>query len=247
MHYIVFDLEFNQDISSLQHSDIKRFQCPFEIIQIGAIKLDLDFNTVDTFNRYVKPTIYSKLNSFITDMTGITTEKLLVEEPFPNIYNNYTEFINEPDSIFCIWGMSDLSVLFKNVEYHKLNNKLLPRMFINLQPYVSKYLNLPTKNLLQLRHTVEELNIPITYKFHNALYDAYYTAEIFKKIHNSSIQPKLYDHSYVKIRIKQKKLEIDFDKLIHQFEKMYDRKMSIEEQDIIKLAYKMGKTNQFLK
>jgi hypothetical protein len=35
--------------------------------------------------------------------------------------------------------------------------------------------------------------------------------------------------------------------LIQQFEKMYDREMTKEEKSIIILAYKMGKTNQFLK
>jgi len=40
---------------------------------------------------------------------------------------------------------------------------------------------------------------------------------------------------------------IDVDALIYQFEKMYSREMTEEEKSIIILAYKMGKTNQFLK
>jgi len=124
---------------------------------------------------------------------------------------------------------------------------LLPKMFINLQPYVSKYLNLPLKNLLGLQHAVEALNIPITYTFHNAYHDAFYTAEVFKKIYNSSIHPKLYDPSYKNFRPKHGKREIDIDKLLQQFEKMYARKITEEEQGMIMLAYKMGRTNQFLK
>ena len=247
MHYIVFDLEFNQDISSLQNPEMKIFQCPFEIIQIGAIKLDLEFNIVDTFNSFVKPTIYGKINPFITNLTGITTERLLSENTFPSVYSEYIKFIDETDSIFCTWGMSDLSVLFKNIDYHNLNSKLITKHFINLQPYVSKYLDLPSKNLLQLKLAAEELNIPLKHEFHDALNDAYYTAEIFKKIHTSYMQPQLYDPSYIKIRTKQIKKEPDFLRLVQQFEKMYARNMSEEEQDMIKLAYKMGKTGQFLK
>lgn len=247
MSFIIFDLEFNQDVSSLQNFDRKRSPYPFEIIQIGAIKLDLEFNTVGTFNRYVKPTFYTRINPFVTELTGITTEQLLTEEPFPEIYKAYTTFINESDSIFCTWGMSDITELFRNVEDHQLSPRFLPKRVINLQPYVSMHFNLSQKNLLRLQHAVELLHIPITYAFHNALHDAFYTAEIFKKVYNSSIQPKPYDPSHRTIRPKHLKRVIDIDKLLQQFEKMYARKITEEEQEMIKLAYKMGRTNQFLK
>jgi len=229
--FIIFDLEFNQDVSSFQNSNGIRLRHPFEIIQIGAIKLDAEFNTVGTFNRYVRPTFYTKINPFVTELTGISTEQLLIEEPFPEIYKSYTQFINETDSIFCIWGMTDITQLFKNVEEHQLNEVLLPKRVINLQSYVSMQLNLAQKKLMRLQHAVEVLNIPITYPFHNALYDAYYTAEIFKKIYNSSIQPKLYDPSHIPIRPIKPKRVIDTDMLLQQFEKMYARKMNEEEQE----------------
>jgi DNA polymerase III epsilon subunit-like protein len=144
--------------------------------------------------------------------------------------------------------MSDMTVLFKNVEAHHLNDKPLPKMVINLQPYVSKYFNLPQKNMVRLQDAVERLNIPITQPFHNALNDAFYTAEVFKKIYNSSMQPKPYDPSDTTFRRpRQQKRVIDIDKLLLQFEKMYARKMTEEEQKMIILAYKMGRTNQFLK
>ncbi|MHB8061492.1 MAG: 3'-5' exonuclease [Ruminiclostridium sp.] len=247
MYFIVFDLELNQDFSSLQNLYEKRSSIPFEIIQIGAAKLDSEFNTVDTFNRYVKPTIFTEINPFITELTGITTEQLQSEEQFSEIFKAYTEFIAGTDSIFCIWGTSDIKQLFRNAEEHHLNSKLLPKRFINLQPYVSMYLNFPPKKLLQLQHAVEALNLQIKYSFHNAFYDAYYTAEIFKKIYNSFIQPKIYDPSCISNKPRQPKREIDIVGLLKQFEKMYARKMTEEEQSIVILAYKMGKTNQFLK
>ena len=247
MPFIIFDLEFNQDVSSLQNFDRERSPYPFEIIQIGAIKLDLEFNTIGTFNRYVKPTFYTRINPFVTELTGITTEQLLTEEPFPKIYKAYTTFINESDSIFCTWGMSDITELFRNVEGHQLSHRFLPKRVINLQPYVSLHFNLSQKNLLRLQHAVELLHIPTTYAFHNALHDAFYTAEIFKKVYNSSIQPKPYDPSHRASRPKHRKRVIEIDKLLQQFEKIYARKITEEEQEMIKLAYKMGRTNQFLK
>ncbi|MDW5298767.1 MAG: hypothetical protein SA378_01295 [Sedimentibacter sp.] len=100
---------------------------------------------------------------------------------------------------------------------------------------------------MRLQNAVELLNIPISYEFHNALFDAYYTSEILKKIHNLSILPKIYDPSYVKTRPRKRKRVIDIERLLQQFEKMYAREITEEEKEMIILAYKMGKTNQFIK
>lgn len=246
MNYIVFDLEFNQDLSSYQGYFKDGSKYPFEIIQIGAIKLDSSFNTIGSFNSYIKPTIYSKVSSFITNLTGITTEDLLLAEPFPEVYKQLIDFIDDNESVFCIWGMSDIKELFNNIDYHKLDSNLLSKKYINIQDYTSKLLGLRGNNLAKLQFAVEELNIEISYDFHNALHDAYYTAEVFKKIYNSSIETKIYNPYYVKTRQKKEKIEVDYDGLIKQFEKMYNGNISDKEKEIIKLAYKMGRSNQFL-
>lgn len=247
MHYIIFDLEFNQDFFALQDIVHQKNRYPFEIIQIGAVKLDLEFHTVSTFNRYVKPTIYSQISPFVTELTSITTMQLQKEEPFKAVYNSFHQFIGESDSIFCTWGMSDIKELYKNAIYHELDSGVLLQPFINIQPYTSIHFGLSSKNLLGLENAVKALTIPITNSFHNALHDAYYTAEIFKRIYTPAIESQIYNPSYVNTKPRPKKKVIDFDVLIRQFEKMYDRNMTKEEQEIIKLAYKMGKTHQFLK
>lgn len=90
--------------------------------------------------------------------------------------------------------------------------------------------------------------IPLETEFHKAFNESYYTAEVFKKI-NSNIKPEIYNFvdDMKSKRQESKKTTLDTDKLIAQFEKMYNRKMSIEEQAIINLAYNMGHTNQFQK
>lgn len=246
MNYIIFDLEFNQDFSKDQDYIEYGVKHPFEIIQIGAIKLDSSFNTIGSFNSYVKPTIYSKVNSFITKLTGITTEELLLADTFPVVYEDFINFIDDNEAVFCIWGMSDIQELFKNINYHKLDSNLLSKKFINIQDHASKVLGFTGNNLANLQFAVEKFNIEVCYDFHNALNDAYYTAEVFKKIYNSSIEPKIYNPSYIKVRPKKEKVEVDYDGLIKQFEKMYQSNMSDKEKDIIKLAYKMGRSNQFL-
>lgn len=247
MYYIVFDLEFNQDFTNVPVKEIRGTKYPFEIIQVGALKLDFNFNVVDSFNRFVKPEIYKKISPFITELTGITTEQLINEKLFPEVYKEFIEFVENTNSIFCVWGMSDIKELYKSAEYYGMNLDLLPKMFINLQPHASLHFHMPKKTQLRLQNVVEMLNIPVLSKFHDALNDSLYTAKVFKKIYNHLIQPKIYDPNYVKPRLRQSKRIIDVDALVKQFEKMYDREFSEEEKSIIILAYKMGKTNQFLK
>ncbi len=247
MYYIVFDLEFNQDLPSLCLPEDAVTECPYEIIQIGAVKTDAAFHTIATFNRYVRPVIYNQVSTFVTELTGIRTEQLLPEAPFPQVFHDYLNFIGEEPSIFCVWGTSDLKELHRNVNFHKLDQKHIPAMFINLQPHVSAYLNLPKKKLLSLKAAVEELHIVTPYEFHNAFYDAYYTAELWKKMNNSLIQPERYHPAYVSLCPRPAKKTIDIDKLLQQFEKMYQRSLTEEETSMILLAYKMGRTNQFIK
>lgn len=245
MYYIVLDLEFNQDFPSLQDIELKRQRSFFEIIQIGAIKLDRDLNYIDNFSRYIKPRVYSRVSPFISELTGITTEQLMKEKEFEDVYEDFLQFIGGMYP-FCIWGMSDIRIMFKNIDYHKIDNKSMPRSYINLQPYASKFLGISTKKLLGLEYTLEELNIDTKYRFHNAVNDAFYTAEIFKKIYNPSIIPIVYDPNYIKPGPEKIKTVVNYDALFNQFRKMYDRDITDEEQKMIKLAYLMGKTGQFV-
>ncbi|ROR27266.1 inhibitor of KinA sporulation pathway (predicted exonuclease) [Mobilisporobacter senegalensis] len=247
MNYIVFDLEFNQDITSLKeyYKDKSRF--PFEIIQIGALKLDIDYKTIATFNHLIKPVIYTNIAGFITELTGITMKELEKEKSFPVVFKEFLDFIGQEECILCTWGTSDMKELYRNISYHQIDHKNVPDRYINIQPFTSLHVGISKKELLSLENAVSILDIPTTYKFHDALSDAYYTAEIFKKVYHPLILPNRYDPNFVPIKPRPKKITIDFYGLIKQFEKMYGREMNSEEQEMIKLAYKMGRTNQFAK
>ncbi len=245
MHYIVLDLEFNQEPSSLTISADSASVCPFEIIQIGAIKLDSDWNAIATFNRYIKPTIYLKINDFVSELTGITIQKLLNEKEFPQTLNDFIQFMGD-DIVLCTWGMTDMKELYRNALFHRYDLKRLPDKVINLQPYVSIHLKQPAKKLMNLKAAVDALSIPVTYPFHNALYDAYYTAQLLKKLSRTELLPEQYNPNFRRERSTQPKQMVDFDKLLQQFAKMYHRKLTKEEQDMITLSYKMGRTHQFV-
>ena len=64
MNFIVFDLEFNQAWNSEEGRSLN-LKCPFEIIQIGALKLDEKLQVTSSFNRLVKPEVYTSLHPFV--------------------------------------------------------------------------------------------------------------------------------------------------------------------------------------
>lgn len=248
MNYIVFDLEFNQAYRSKKEKNIiSNEKCPFEIIQIGAIKLNENFETIQTFNRLIKPHIYTTLNPFVENLTGITINDLNCSKPFKNVYEEFINFIQGHKSIMCVWGLADIKELFRNIKYHNLDITIIPKEYINLQQYASKYLKCPKGIHIGLNKAVDLLNIPLDSKFHNAFADAFYTAEVFKKIYSDKIQIKTYNPSSQRAQntLNKEKKKVDYYGLIKQFEKMFNREMSEEEKKIIKLSYIMGRTNQF--
>ncbi|HEY8889856.1 MAG TPA: 3'-5' exonuclease [Clostridium sp.] len=248
MNYIVFDLEFNQGFNFAKDTEtIINPKCPFEIIQIGVIKLNDNFETIGTLDVLVKPEIYTTLNPFVKRLTGITIEELDKGISFKEMYYKLSDFLNIDKGILCVWGASDIKELFRNIEYYGLDASNVPTEFINIQSYASKRLNCERGINIGLANAANLLDIPIEHQFHNALNDAYYTAEVFKKIYNIEIKTSIYDpHKLSKLRkLNTQNYKIDFDNLINQFEKMFKREITKEEKSIIKLAYIMGKTNQF--
>lgn len=241
MKYIIFDLEFNQS----SNKEDRIAELPFEIIQIGAVKLDEDFKTISTFNELVKPTVYKNILPYIQDLTKITDEMVSSAKEFTNIYYDFMNFIGKEDITFIIWGIVDLRELYKTIIYFNLPTKNFPNLYIDIQDYASKHFKVPGVKSIGLKNALDFLNIPISSEFHNAFNDAYYTAEVFKKLYTDSIEPKIYAHTPIRIKSESKK-KVNYNALILQIEKMYNKKLTSKEISMIKLAYNMGKTNQFL-
>lgn len=245
MNYIVFDLEFNQKHKNKDSNEDKPSpSIMFEIIQIGALKLDDNLDTISTFNSFIKPTVHTVLHPYIAELTSITEEQINSSKNFLEVYEDFSNFIGKDKTVFVLWGVNDLKELIKNATYYKLNVENIPKAYIDIQLYTSKLLNCPKGLKIGLKNALEVFNLPMDSSFHDAFNDAYYTAEIFKKVYNTDIQPLLYVHEPDRVK-KAPKIKVNISALISQFEKMYNRQLTFEEKSMIKTAYMMGKTNQF--
>ena len=254
MNYIIFDLEFNQDFKEKSQESLNEKQdntpkLTFEIIQIGAVKINENFEKISTFSSLIKPKVHTKLHPYVHKMTGITEEQLESKEEFPSIYKKLIEFIGNPlDSILCVWGIVDIKELLRNIKFYNLPTDVIPKKYIDVQYYASKYFCTKDSSRIGLKNAIELLNLQIDGDFHDAFNDAYSTCEVFKNIYSPIMKPTIYnDNNRRKVKdIPRKKYNVNINGVYQQFEKMYKRQLSDSEKDMIKLAYTMGRTHQFI-
>ena len=244
MEYIVFDLEFNQGFDKKLNKTVSDEKCPFEILQIGAVKLDADLNIIDTFNTFVKPNIYKEIHPFIKKMTNIIHEDVKDAPNFPQAFNNFKEFMNNDKNILCVWGNGDLKELYRKIKYYNLSTENLSNTYINVQHHASIYFNNPTGKSIGLQNAITLLQLNQDKSYHNALNDAYYTSLVFKNIFNDKIETKKYTFDNDSKKNPPTKRKVNYDNIFSEFKKILNRDLNKEEKKIIHLAYKMGRKSK---
>lgn len=245
MNYIIFDLEFNQQHPEDAVQDAPKPPLIFEIIQIGAIKLNKNFKTIGKFNSLIKPKIHTRLHPYVEELTKINNEALNVSYDFTDVFKQFTKFIGKGKNTLVVWGDADITELVKNMNLYNLPVSSIPDKYIDIQNHATKHFKLPKGQKLGLKKAVETLEIPLNGDFHDAFFDADYTAKVFKKLYTNQISVKNVNKKATK-NSNSKKEYLDSNALIAEFEKKYNRKMTKEEIEMIRLAYFMGKTKQFI-
>lgn len=182
-------------------------------------------------------------------MTHITLDKVKDAPSFSNVYKEFRKFISSKSSIMCVWGSGDLKELYRNINYYSLPSKGLPQLYINVQQYASSYFNNPTGQSIGLQNAIQILQLEQDKAYHDALNDAYYTALVLKNIYDENIVADTYVYTPVKsnrTRSKSVKKKVNYLALFEEFKKILGRDLTSDDKKLIDLAYKMGKTNQFL-
>jgi len=248
MEYVVMDLEFNQffPFKSGSHRGANP-ACPFEIIQIGAIKLNEKFETLGSFDEFIKPQIYKRIHPFVEKITGITQKDLKNAREFAEVYSSFSEFAGK-DSIICTWGPDDIKSLFRNVLFYELDPKSITDHYINVQKYASDKLEYENGGSIGLKNAVTKFGLAIEDEFHNAFYDAKYTAEIFRLVCDKNTPVETFELlSLVRTPKTATTRKVNFPALITHFENLLSRQLSNEEKALVRAAYKLGLAQTFEK
>ena len=115
MNYIVFDLEWNQAVCKEKENKALMF----EILEIGAVKVNENFEIVDTFSSYVRPQVYMQLHHMTKQIVNFELKDLKKEKKFPIVAEKFLKWCGD-DTVFCTWGTSDLTELQRNMDYYKI-------------------------------------------------------------------------------------------------------------------------------
>ena len=182
MHYIVLDLEWNQPISynSPAYKSVGG-KLLFEMIQIGAVKVDEEFHVIDSFSQLIQPQHYVKLHPRIARITHISQDDLADAPVFPEAVAAFAAWCGE-DCALLTWGCDDISVLNQNMTFFQCETPLgkiydIQRLFGEVIGNSKERKGLKAA-MEMLEIDPDEDNMP----FHNAVNDAYYTALVFAKL-----------------------------------------------------------------
>lgn len=183
MNYIVLDLEWNQCPDGKEKEEVL---LPFEIIEIGAVKMDSNFTVLDYFHELIHPQVYTTLHHMTKEIITIEEKDLQKCRTFPEVITDFISWCGK-EAHFCIWGSIDLLELQRNISWYKLPAPFsFPLFYYDIQKIFSIVYE-DRKTRRSLEYAVDYLNIEKGNIFHNAYSDALYTAEIIKHLTEKDI------------------------------------------------------------
>ena len=170
------DLEWNQPVSRQSYPYVKiGEQLPFEIFQIGAVKLNRDFELIDRFEVNIRLRHYKRLHYMVKKLTGVDKEEIAAGVDFEEAAARFKDWCGQ-DFAFVTWGYDDIPILKQNLVFYGLDTEWCSRWY-NLQVIFNRQVD-EGKNQRSLEYALEHFGIEIKNRLHNALNDACYTARV---------------------------------------------------------------------
>lgn len=179
MHYIVFDLEWNIAGHANKVDPAIKAAIPFEIIEIGAVRLDENFKYLNRFSVYVRPQLYPILSGYVAAVTRRLQQSMKFGLTFQDAARSFRDFCGE-DFIFCTWSDSDISTLKMNLDYFGLA-ALMPPRSLDVQ-YLFDALFEKSGMQRSIEYAIDFLRIHKNQPFHQAVTDAHYTGRILSEV-----------------------------------------------------------------
>lgn len=238
--FIVLDLEWNQSPGG---KDGSMDRLPFEIIEIGAVKLNESLQIVSEFHRLIRPRVYRQMHYKISEVTHMSMEELdSAGELFEKAMTDFIAWCGS-DYRFCTWGSMDLTELQRNMVYHGMDIPFAhPLFYYDLQKIYGLIRGDKRKDSLDT--VVEELGLKEERPFHRALDDAYYTGKVMGAMDFYSMVEYVSVDYYRPPETEEDEVYLEFPEYAKLVSMQYDTKEQVLEERRVSdmVCYKCRRT-----
>ena len=181
MAYIVLDLEWNTANWKTKRKLKGRLPFPVEIMEIGAVLLDSNFNIQSSFSTDVKAKYFTFLDKHVEEVTRRDEESLSRGLLFPQAVEAFQSWLEDnkiDDYIICTWSKADINPWLSNMDHYKLEHKVKAKV-LDVQRLFGHHIE-NLKEQKSICFALEHFKLSADRDFHKAINDAYYTAEILQ-------------------------------------------------------------------
>lgn len=190
-YHIILDLEMNP-ISKDFKEAFKELRK--ETIEIGAVKLDSEFNIIDRFKMFIKPQYNHQVTPYITKLTGIVSTDTMKAPVFEEAFAAFVEWIGEEGLIRVYsWSSNDLYQVRRECSYKNIEFPKNMKRWMDVQRVFPRMMGLSNdRRHIALKEAVQYFNIDIdTKKVHDALYDSEMTTELLIPLLNGDYKKQV--------------------------------------------------------
>lgn len=181
MNYIILDMEWDSAYFPYRKCFVN------QILQIGAVMLNENFDIIDIFDVTVRSSFTKRLSKRFTELTGITKDDMLSGIPLEEAVRQYNIWIGN-DTVTMTWSTSDLYTIHENEEKLLKNIKFKIDRYLDFQNYMQNEMRLlghECKSQISLKNAAEILGLTTEgFELHTAKDDSLLCAVMLKKYFN---------------------------------------------------------------
>ena len=181
MNYLVIDLEMCKVPKNYRG---KKYKYANEIIQVGAVLLDEEYETIGKINQFVHPE-YGVIDNFISKLTGIQNNQVNNAPCLQDVLKHMLDWIGEREYKVYAWSDSDYKqlqheILSKGIADCKIDSFMNPERWMDYQDIFGK--RFAFSKAVSLEDALMYCDIEAVGRLHDGLSDAVNTAKIIKTL-----------------------------------------------------------------
>ena len=196
MNYLVIDLEM---CKVPKHYRNKKYKYANEIIQMGAVLLDEEYEVIGRINQYVHPE-YGVIDHFISNLTGIQNCQVKHAPCLKEVLLHMVDWLGDREYKVYAWSDSDYSqlqheILCKDIVDEKIESFMDSARWIDYQEVFGKRFDFT--RAVSLEEALMYCDLDTEGRLHDGLDDALNTAKLIKtlELHKEFVFCK-YDIDY---------------------------------------------------